>query len=154
LDDWSQGGCSAYVLPVGDDEDGWTWQEGGRARWQERGNRQRNYYSTTEETSKEALEERWINPEEDDDIAAPKFLCGGGQLDKGGVGMGIGWELARNVAGTRYGVLGYICAYLKPTQVGSHDRYMAGAGGQLSLLSFSSVWHVCIVLYCPNIYSD
>ena len=69
--DEEQGGCWAYVLPSGDDEDGWPWLEGKRG---ERREARRNYNGGDWH---EALKERWINPGEDDDIAASKFLCGG-----------------------------------------------------------------------------
>lgn len=76
LDGWMDGRMiaseavrSAYVLPGGDDEDGWSWLEAQRG--------EADSGITTEAGEQQALRARWINPDEGDDIAASKFLCGG-----------------------------------------------------------------------------
>lgn len=126
-----QDGCSAYYVlcQVVTMRMGWAWQDSRRG---ETGDG-----ITTEDraVSSRALNERWINPDEDDDIAASKFLCGGGkrwwkQLDnKGGV---VGWQ----------GQGTWVHLSCRDTRVHtqSHHGNMAGAGPQLS--SHNSVEHL------------
>lgn len=45
--------------------------------WRRRGGGKQTAELPAEGGEQEALEKRWINPDEGDDIAASKFLCGG-----------------------------------------------------------------------------
>lgn len=63
---------SAYVLPGGDDE-GWMVPAGTGEERGETAESQQRWRGTEQE----ALNVRWINLDEGDDIAASKFLCGG-----------------------------------------------------------------------------
>lgn len=116
----TKGGCSltgCQVLTMRMDGPGWRGREGKSGQ----GNRRRRRAS-------KKLSTRWINPDEGDDIAASKFLCGGAgrwwQLDNKGGGVAARvW-----VAGTRY--LG--------TTAPAHDIDMEGAGGQVPT---SSLWY-------------
>lgn len=71
----------------------------------QRGEAHSGITTETEGGEDEALDEKWINPDEADDIAASKFLCGGGswwQLDNKGGEDGLVWFGMVAGAGARY----------------------------------------------------
>lgn len=59
----------------------------------QRGEAHSGITTETEGGEDEALDEKWINPDEADDIAASKFLCGGSLTTKEGrmVWFGLVW---------------------------------------------------------------
>lgn len=93
----------------------------------QRGEAHSGITTETEGGEDEALDEKWINPDEADDIAASKFLCGGGswwQLDNKGGEDGLVWFGMVWWQGQGRGTL--VHRYRTTT-----DRHMEGAGGQV-----------------------